>query len=904
MEFNGRGADSQQRRRAAARVRLRAAAALAALACLTVAVAAPLPATAAPSVTVVPPVLTQYVPAALPAGVTLTAAAAVVLELDIDKFGGVSNARVVESAGGALDDAAVAAARQLRFTPASRGGQAIAVRIRFRYLFEPKVVAQRAAPPAPPPPTLPAEATQATAAPAPAPPAAGAVIAGRMRERGTGRPVVGALVVLPGRVTETYSDGEGNFSFDGLAPGSVEVYAPGTEHKPVRQRVTVPREGSVRVELRPERLSYIQYRAVAEGPPEPAQVTRRSLSTEEIQRIPGVYGDSFKVVLNLPGVARPAGGSGQIIVRGSAPQDSQAVIEGVRIPQLYHFAGIYSVFNTDLLDGIDFSASGYAVRYGRRTGGLIESRLKVPGADERWRGYVESNVFHTGFLLQGPIGPNTNLAVAARRSYIDGILALLPADLLPFTLAPRYYDGQVKLDHRFSDRTSATLFLFGSDDSLRAVVPEPPAAFPDARGTLESSIRFAGAIFTLRHDAGSWNARTTLAAVPSSTEASFGDALRFDLQSTQVTLRQDFTFGTGPLQLRTGIDWGWNPYTISLRLPTTANTGERGAGEGQTPGQIAGIRQEGSEYTPGAWVDGVGRFGDLEVVAGLRLDFYRAYRVEAEERVRQRLDETLTPRLNARYRFSDALALKMAAGMASQPPQPQQIGTPPFGNPTLGAQRSFETTVGAELRLTDAIDLDVQAFHKRLWGVAVAGTGLGDDVYRDEGEGRVTGAEILLRHRPVGRFFGWVAYTLQRAERQDGPTEPWRLFGWDQTHILTALGSWKLPANWEIGVRWRFVTGAPYTSAATAVWRDDNDTWQRVPSACVNCERVPAFHQLDVRVDKKWVFDRWLLGVYLDLQNAYNRANPEGVTYSFDASERAYSTGLPIIPSFGVRGEF
>lgn len=874
------------------------------LACLALTVGTPSRVSAAPAVVVVPPVLTQYIAAALPAGVTLTEAVAVVLELDVDKVGGVSNARVVDSAGPALDAVAVAAARQLRFTPASRGGQAIAVRIRFRYLFEPRVAARAAPPPTPPPTTLPAEATQATAAPAPAPKVEGATIAGRLRERGTGRPVVGALVVLPSRATETYSDGEGAFGFEGLEPGSVEVYAPGTDHKPVRQRVVVPRAGVVKVELKAERLSYIQYRAVAEGPPEPAQVTRRSLSSEEIQRIPGVYGDSFKVVLNLPGVARPAGGSGQIIVRGSAPQDSQAVIEGVRIPQLYHFAGIYSVFNTDLLDGIDFSPSGYAVRYGRRTGGLIESRLKVPGADERWRGYVESNVFHTGFLVQGPISADTHIAVAARRSYIDGVLALLPKDLLPFTLAPRYYDGQVKLDHRFSERTNATLFLFGSDDSLRAVVPEPPAAFPDARGNLESGIRFAGAIFTLRHDAGTWSTRTTLAAVPNAIEASIGDALRFDLQSTEVTLRQDVSVGTGPLQLRAGIDWGWNPYTISLRLPTTANTGERGAGEGQAQGQVASITQEGSEYTPGAWVDGVGRFGALEVVAGLRLDFYRAYRVEADERVRQRLDETLTPRLNARYRFSDALALKAAAGMASQPPQPQQIGQPPFGNPSLGAQRSFETTVGAELRLTDAIDLDVQAFHKRLWGVAIAGNGFGGDVYRDEGEGRVTGAEVLLRHRPVGRFFGWVAYTLQRAERQDGPEAPWRLFGWDQTHILTALGSWKLPANWEIGARWRYVTGAPFTPAETAVWRDDNDTWLRVPSACVNCERVPAFHQLDVRVDKKWVFDSWLLGVYLDLQNAYNRANPEGVTYSFDASERAYSTGLPIIPSFGVRGEF
>ena len=70
------------------------------------------------------------------------------------------------------------------------------------------------------------------------------------------------------------------------------------------------------------------------------------------------------------------------------------------------------------------------------------------------------------------------------------------------------------------------------------------------------------------------------------------------------------------------------------------------------------------------------------------------------------------------------------------------------------------------------------------------------------------------------------------------------------------------------------------------------------------CTRLPTFHQLDLRVDKKFVFDSWILNVYLDLQNAYNRGNPEGVQYNYDATLAQYATGLPIIPSFGIRGEF
>ena len=164
--------------------------------------------------------------------------------------------------------------------------------------------------------------------------------------------------------------------------------------------------------------------------------------------------------------------------------------------------------------------------------------------------------------------------------------------------------------------------------------------------------------------------------------------------------------------------------------------------------------------------------------------------------------------------------------------------------------------------------------------------------------------EVLLRRKPGSQFFGWISYTLQHATRIDHPGDPVRLFGWDQTHILTALGTYKLPLNFEIGLRFRLVTGNPTTLNGTAVYNEQTDTYQRVASACQLCARLPTFHQLDVRVDKKFIFDSWMLNLYLDVQNAYNRGNPEGVQYNYDATLSQYATGLPIIPSFGIRGEF
>jgi len=144
---------------------------------------------------------------------------------------------------------------------------------------------------------------------------------------------------------------------------------------------------------------------------------------------------------------------------------------------------------------------------------------------------------------------------------------------------------------------------------------------------------------------------------------------------------------------------------------------------------------------------------------------------------------------------------------------------------------------------------------------------------------------------------------LSRAERRDARARAYRLFDLDQTHILTLIGSYRLPRNWEIGARFRYVTGNLYTPVTGALYDADADQYVGVDGP-VNSGRANAFHQLDVRIDKRWVFEKWMLNAYLDVQNVYNRANADGVQYNYDFSESESQQGLPIIPVIGLRGEF
>ena len=138
---------------------------------------------------------------------------------------------------------------------------------------------------------------------------------------------------------------------------------------------------------------------------------------------------------------------------------------------------------------------------------------------------------------------------------------------------------------------------------------------------------------------------------------------------------------------------------------------------------------------------------------------------------------------------------------------------------------------------------------------------------------------------------------------RDRPDDKYRLTGYDQTHILTALGSYKLGRGWEFGARYRLVTGNPETPIVGALYNASSGTYASI-SGAYNSERVDMFHQLDLRIDKSWKFEHWKLSAYLDVMNVYYSQNVEGYDYNYNYSQRSLVTGLPIIPSIGIRGDF
>jgi hypothetical protein len=277
----------------------------------------------------------------------------------------------------------------------------------------------------------------------------------------------------------------------------------------------------------------------------------------------------------------------------------------------------------------------------------------------------------------------------------------------------------------------------------------------------------------------------------------------------------------------------------------------------------------------------------------------------------------VAPRITGRYLLNGAAsdtdadgnkalktALKGGLGYFYKPPEFQQTD-PIFGTPNLESNRALHASLGVEQGITGQVDLSVEGYLKELDRQVVPGV---DTRYTNLGTGRVIGAELLLKYKPDARFFGWIAYTISKSTRKDGPNAEEYHFQFDQTHNLIVLGSYRLGDGWEVGARFRVVSGNMSTPVARfpllpSLYGDISGSYASLQGK-PNSERLPLFHQLDVRLERSWQFADWRLLAYLDVWNAYNNAAVEGYQYNFDFSSRAPQTGLPILPSFGLRGEF
>jgi TonB family protein len=832
---------------------------------------------------VVPPKLSQfaeptYPPEALAQGLT----GRVEVELVIGTDGHTHDLKVKTPAGHGFDEAALEAAARLIFEPATRNGTPLAARIVFPFVFELK--------PQEPEPSADAE---------PPPPAPGRM-AGHVLESRSPVPVAEVELVLTNAdlsITQrVVTDAAGSFTFGELPEGTYRVHLSKPDWELQELEETVKSGEALDLVYRIEPMQDKEaFRAKARIAPPPREVTRRTITKEELTRIPGTRGDALRTVELLPGVARPPFGAGVIIVRGSSPQDTQVLLDGIPVGLLYHFGGLTSFINSRLLESVDFYPGNFSVRYGRRRGGIIEASLSEPARDQL-HGVADLNLIDGSLLAQGPISANWDFAVAARRSWLDVTLgaALSSADVSTVA-APVYYDYQALTTYRPTERDKIRLLVYGSSDRFKLLFEQPNDGDAAVTGNFTLESQFHRAHLSWAHKVsdrvdhslelafGSFNSRIGV-----------GDAFNFSLKGYESYLRSEWRMRvTDRVRLIAGFDGAIFPAEVKYGGPPLGQDEGNANANGGTPLSNRSRVDATDKVTlvqPGAYLESDIDLAPAHIVLGARLDYDSATKAYSFD-----------PRIAVHVAVTDTTRLKAGFGLFSQPPQYQESSIA-FGNPRLRATHTVHASAGVDQTIIPGVKVGVEGFYKYLFN-RVVGTEFGEPPkFINGGKGRIYGMEVSAKVDPRGRFFGYLSYTLSRSERADRVNDPYRLFDYDQPHILTISSVYRLGRGWEAGVTFRLTAGNPYTPTIGGIY--NKDTWLYSPIyGAVNSARNPYFHKLDVRIEKLWTFQRWKLAAYVDVLNVYNNTNQEGIAYDYEYRRQAKVAGLPILPNLGIRGE-
>jgi len=755
-----------------------------------------------------------------------------------------------------------------------------------------------------------------------------ATVQGEVRSAGERTPVAGAKIFVSPRRDPTWtratvSTSDGRFQFVDLPTARelvLTIVAPGHERfeQPTPAKFWSGRRQPV-IYVQPNGAS--QYRTVvAARRDERLTPTRTRLAPEEAATLPGSQGDPLRALQNLPGMARIPGGLGLLVLRGASPNQSQVFLGEHPIPRAFHFPGLASVVQGGVLSGIDYVPGNFDSSRGNAVGGIVTLTPRV-GRRDGLHGHAKLDIISAGALVEGPVGKGSFL-VAAQRGYLDVILAAIgDATAVPFG-KPRNFDYQAIFDHPVGSAATLTTRILGARDEFRLPVG---AVEP----TLSSEFHRVDLVYRKRLH--TWD--FLLAPAVRLDRGGFAGGSALSRRSDTVGLfRAELTARPGA---RFAVTFGADTQLDGYRSVTRQQIF-------YTPEEPPPDRDtRGFASTSGVYATADLSLGRVIIAPGVRAS---AFTGPAGSRV-----FAVDPRLVARWTPHERVALTVGAGLYSQPAVYARsafestvpgLGFPewaeqssdailyPSGdgilvipgavryldlrlgldpNSPIGLTRAVQVSGGLHVDLPGALGLDGTAFFRGVrdgYARAIEASSYSYDEVPPNTGSLAYGVEVLLRRDLTRRIHGWISYTWMHADRgvwvQRALTE--RAPGaFDQRHNLVFVLQLRLPHRWELGGRFRVVSGLPYTPIIGGLAFVEGNTRYAPIYGDFNSAHMPVFHQLDLRVDKTWVLRRSIIAAYLDVQNVYNRQNPETLRYAEPYTSVSAVYGVPILPVIGVQ---
>ena len=670
---------------------------------------------------------------------------------------------------------------------------------------------------------------------APPAPVANALLRGRVFERGSINPVKQARV-LGASGAEALTDDSGRFEL-ALVAGEQTIAIQADDYEPllVTEKLVATQGLKVEYQLMP-RDAKKRYRSRVRGDAH-HEGERFSLRDEELHMAPGTLGDPFRVVGLLPGVAAPVPLLPLWVVRGSSPGTNGFFLDGMRLPQLFHFLIGGGVVSPRLVDRVDFYPSAYDASFGRFAGGIIDGETRP--ARDGYHAELELKIYQLGGVVEATLPKGVKITVSGQYGFPSYLVKLF-ADGVDL----QYWDFQLRVDWK-----GLSVQALGSFDSLHSSSQTQPTT-----STTSGDDHFRLAFYRVQiRDRERWGRTDFEAAIVGGIDemAIFGGV---GVRKLSLALRVNASARWKRFRLLGGVEAEFQRFN--------AQNFAQGVTSAQ-PDQLGDFAGDRGGIVGGAFIEGVVDLvpSRLTATLGTRVDAYHAGNVTLVG---------IDPRFQIRAKLLPQLAVSGGTGLYQQAPS-FPVGLPGIDTFALqlGLQRSWQSAVKIEATLPKGIELSVTGYYQRFhnvndvvldFGAALCTspppeslTGLPAQVTRQL-DGAAYGMEVMLR-RSIGRFTGWVAYTLSKSERQFScglrPSD------FDQRHVLNVVLQVRLPWKLIAGAHLYFASGRPYSSYA-----------ENGLAAVRNDARLPDYVQLDLRIDREWLFKRWAFAGFIEVLNA------------------------------------
>lgn len=717
-------------------------------------------------------------------------------------------------------------------------------------------------------------------------------IKGTVIDKASRQPLEFINVLVLGLGRGGVTDAEGHFNIGEVPPGIYRLQASAVGYKTILtpEYIVSTKDLTIQIETE-ENLTELEGVTVTASPfrrdPE-SPVGLRIIGLQEIEKSPGANRDISRIVQSYPGVTfSPAGYRNDLIVRGGSPSENRFYLDGVEIPNINHFStqgasgGPVGIINADLIREVNFYTGAFPTDRGNAMSSVLDFKLR-DGDMERNSLKATLGASEVSLASNGHIGKKTSYLVSVRQSYLQFLF-----DMLGLPFLPTFTDAQFKLKTRFNANNELTILGLGGIDNMKLNTKldgEKAEYILSYLPKIQQETFTLGAVY--RHYAGIHvqsvvvshsylnNRNTKYLNNDESSADNLSLKLRSVEQETKFRIKNTSTFGNWKINFGANLDYSQYTNTTFQRVYID---------EGRTFDYHTYL---------GMWRWGI--FGTINyATTDERFTASLGVRTDANNfsSGMKGMGDQLSPRLSLSYRLTDGLYLSGNAGLYYQLPPYTGLGfkdnNGAWVNKYLRYMSVSQESLGLSWHPGNTFELSAEGFYKQYDkipfsiadGIPLACKGndygvIGNEALSSTAQGRAYGIEILMKWLIAKKLNLASSFTLFKSEYRNNKQSEYIASAWDNRYIFNMSGTYNFPHNWSLGMKISCIGGAPYTpydvekSSLVTAWNAQGRPYYDYTK--YNTGRLPAFSQLDVRVDKTFYLKRCMLGFYIDLQNVTN----------------------------------